>query len=338
MKAYQLFGIGDLRYVDINNEKLPTDWALVRVKAAGICSSDIPRIYEKGTYNFPTIPGHEFSGIVVNVGDEKYKDYIGMRVGVFPLIPCKLCKQCQKKQYELCENYDYLGSRRDGGFADSVAVPIWNLLQLPEQITFEEAAMLEPVSVALHTIKRGDIKKGDKVAVVGTGMIGFTVAQWAKVFGASKVDVIGRNEDKKIFIDDIDGINYITQCNIKKHKEYDVVIEAVGSNASISLSIQIVKSGGKVVLMGNPTSNVLFTQNVYWEILRKQLLVIGTWNSSYDGSSESDWTEAIDAIINKKIVVKNLISHKYSKSKLLEGLQLMKTHKETYCKVITLWD
>ena len=131
MKAYQLYAVNDLRYGDIEEPILEDGWVLVQVKAVGICSSDIPRIFENGTYHFPTIPGHEFSGVVKKVFSKDDEEWIGKSVGVFPLIPCKICEQCKKQNYEMCENYDYIGSRRDGAFADYVAVPVWNLLELP---------------------------------------------------------------------------------------------------------------------------------------------------------------------------------------------------------------
>ena len=134
MKAYVLHGIGDLRYEDRSLPEHYPGWALVKVLVAGICSSDIPRIFEKGPYHFPTIPGHEFSGKVERVADESDRHWLGKRVGVFPLIPCKKCASCEKGQYETCSNYDYIGSRRDGGFAEYVAVPVWNLLELPETV------------------------------------------------------------------------------------------------------------------------------------------------------------------------------------------------------------
>ena len=96
----------------------------------------------------------------------------------------------------MCEHYDYLGSRRDGGFAEYVAVPDWNLMELPENVSFREAAMLEPLSVALHAVKRSGVKPGDTAAVIGTGMIGFAAAAWAKALGAETVFVIGRGESK----------------------------------------------------------------------------------------------------------------------------------------------
>lgn len=117
MRAYELHGINDLRIEDIEKPEIPSGWVLMQVKASGICSSDIPRIFTNGTYHFPTIPGHEFSGVVAACGEGVPEERIGKRVGIFPLIPCRTCPQCRQKKYEMCEHYDYLGSRRDGGFA-----------------------------------------------------------------------------------------------------------------------------------------------------------------------------------------------------------------------------
>lgn len=99
-------------------------------------------------------------------------------MSVFPLKPCFKCNNCKNKEYELCSNYDYLGSRCNGGFAEYVAVPVWNLLEIPDCVCYEEAAMLEPAAVALHALKRSGFKKGDTVVVIGPGTIGMILSQW----------------------------------------------------------------------------------------------------------------------------------------------------------------
>ena len=141
MRAYELHGVNDLRREDIEKPEIPSGWVLVQVKASGICSSDIPRIFTNGTYHFPTIPGHEFSGVVAAYGEGVPEERVGKRVGIFPLIPCRTCPQCRQKKYEMCEHYDYLGSRRDGGFAEYVAVPDWNLMELPENVSMRQAIL-----------------------------------------------------------------------------------------------------------------------------------------------------------------------------------------------------
>lgn len=335
MKAYVLYGINDLRYVDVEMPVCQPDWTIVNVKAAGICSSDIPRIFTKGTYHFPTIPGHEFSGIVSQVGDNVDKVHVGQRVGVFPLIPCKRCFQCCDKHYEMCLNYDYLGSRRDGGFAEYVAVPSWNLIALPDEVDFITAAVMEPLSVAYHAMVAAGIEKGDKVGIVGTGMIGICAGQWAKSLGASEVTVLGRSEDKRKLVESC-GLIYDPLPH-SALTQYDVVLEAVGTPDSIETSLNIAKSGATVVLMGNPIGNILLSQNTYWKILRKQLTVKGTWNSRYDGENQSDWTNVLKALISHDIKVDPMITHVFKKEAMMDALSLMKNHNQPYCKVMTIW-
>lgn len=337
MKAYVLHKVNSLRYEDVKMPDCPKGWAVIKVKAAGICSSDIARVFTKGTYHFPTIPGHEFSGEVYAVGDEKDAGWIGKKVGVFPLIPCKKCSQCGEKHYEMCANYDYVGSRRDGGFAEYVAVPVWNLIALPSSIPYTLAAMLEPLSVALHAIKQCDVKSESKVAVIGTGMIGIAAAQWASKFGAKSVVVIGRSETKRTLVEKC-GLTYSVITKKEDIKQYDIVVEAVGTPTAVEMAITAAKPGGMVLLMGNPSGEISISQEIYWRILRKQLTLKGTWNSSYDGANKSDWTDAVEAMSKGEIDVSPLISQLFMQDRLMDGLQLMKEHHEPYCKVMTTWN
>ena len=262
MKAYPLREVKKIKYEDVPTPNVPSGWCLVKVKAAGICSSDIPRIYSKGTYHFPTICGHEFSGIVSQVSNSEDATLIGNKVGVFPLIPCKICSQCKQGKYEMCSNYDYIGSRRDGAFAEYVAVPTWNLIELDSEISFEEAAMMEPLAVALHAVKRMKIKETDKIAIIGTGMIAFAAAQWCAIRSDNPVTIIGRSDSKKFIADKLNGIKYVKSqdCN----ETFDCILEAVGSNESIDQAINMANAGGQIVLMGNPEGDICLSQNTYW--------------------------------------------------------------------------
>lgn len=338
MKGYVLHGIDKLKYEDISMPDLKPGWALVEVKASGICSSDIPRIFKKGTYHFPTIPGHEFSGIVKAVGSSEDKNFINKRVGVFPLIPCQKCSECKNSHYEMCENYDYLGSRRDGGFAEYVNVPVWNLLPIPDNVSYIEAAMIEPFAVALHAVNQADITPEDRVAVIGTGMIGFAAAQWAKVKGAKEVYIVGRNDKKNFIADKLGNITYTVCTNLKTDLNVDKVIEAVGSESAIETAIATVTSGGTIVLMGNPNGDITLKQNTYWRILRKQLRIIGTWNSSYESMKNCEWTEVVSALAEKKIRADFLISHQYKQEDLITALNMMCETTTTYMKVMVTWN
>jgi len=332
MKAYVLHGIGDLRYEDWPMPKLRPGWALVKVSAAGICSSDIPRIFEKGTYHFPTIPGHEFCGQVEAVEDSSDSSWVGKRVGVFPLIPCRKCSSCRKGQYETCEHYNYLGSRRDGGFAEYAAVPVWNLIELPDEVSDIQGALLEPAAVALHAVKRTEIPEGGDVCVVGTGAIGLLAGQWAKLRGAGRVVVKGRNKVKRKFAEDC-GLEYLTDL---AGEQFDRVIEAVGSERALEESLLLTAPGGRLVLMGNPDSSRTLSQDTYWRVLRKQLTLAGTWNSSY-GSESSDWAENVQAMMEHQLRAEAVVSQVFGQSELAQGLAIMKKKTKLYCKIMTEW-
>ena len=338
MKAYVLEAVNSLTYKDVEIPSLEEGWVLVKVKASGICSSDIPRIYKKGTYHFPTIPGHEFSGIVERAGSIIEEKWIGKKVAVFPLIPCRACHACMEGKYEMCENYNYIGSRCDGGFAEYVKVPEWNLLELKDDASLIDSAMLEPLSVALHAVKKAEIKSGDSVNVVGTGMIGIAAALWASRYGAKEVCVLGRNEQKRRLVECYKNLLYVNYEECTHYELADAVVEAVGTQQSIELAIKSVKPGGRIVLMGNPIGDISINQDIYWKILRKQIKITGTWNSSYEKNLPCDWTEARDAIYKKEIDVSKLITHIYQQDELQIGLNMMKNHEEMYCKVMTVWE
>jgi L-iditol 2-dehydrogenase len=270
MKAWVLHDIGDLRFEDAPMPSLNPGEALVRVSRAGVCSSDVSRILTSGAYHYPIILGHEFSGTV----EREYDDgdvarWLGKRVGVFPLVPCFNCVSCRHGKYETCDNYSYIGSRRNGAFAEYVAVPKWNLIELPDVMSFDEAALLEPAAVALHSVRRPDLAGIGSVAVVGTGPIGRLIVRWLQIFGITDVTSIGREYSPS--------------------RQFDVCVEAVGSVEALRSCVDLTRPNGRLVLVGNPTADFNVDQRLYWQILRKQLTVRGSWNSSFP----SDWRDAI---------------------------------------------
>lgn len=344
MKANVLFGVNDLKYTDVALPVLKTGEVLVKVKAAGICGSDVARVFKTGTYHFPTIIGHEFSGIVYDVKDSADAHWIGKHVSVFPLKPCFKCESCKNQKYELCSNYDYLGSRCDGGFAEYVAVPIWNLLEMPETISFEAAAMMEPASVALHALKQSNFTKGDTVAIIGPGTIGMILSKLALLLGAKKVFLIGRTPEKLKFAN---SIGIIDTCNstqedvenwIKEKTNnlgVDISFEGTGVSASLNTCLNITKKSGKVVTLGNPQGDVTLNKTAYWKILRNQLTLIGTWNSEFN-TEHSDWEQIKEYIIQGKLDLASLITHRLNFEQLLEGLNIMKNNNIYSNKIMLL--
>ncbi len=347
MKANILFGIGDLRYTEKEKPQIKEGEVLLKVKACGICGSDVARVFVNGTYHFPTIIGHEFAGEVAETYAPEDQEMIGKRYTVFPLIPCQKCDCCKQGAYEMCSNYNYLGSRCDGGFADYVAVPKWNLLELPENVSIEEAAMMEPASVAMHATKRSNVKIGDVVVIFGPGTIGMILAQLMKIAGASKVILVGRSQEKLDYAHQHLGIectcnsekedvnNYVLQET--KGRGANVVIEGTGASATLNKCLEVICPEGILLTMGNPLGDMNLEQKLYWKILRKQLTLIGTWNSSY-GLSKSDWVDVINLLGKNQLDLKSLITHRLKPNELLKGLELMRDKKTYTNKVMIIND
>ena len=144
MKACVLKGINDIECMLIEKPEVSAGNVLVKVKACGICSSDLNRVYRTGAYHYPTVLGHEISGEIVEIGEGVSQEYLGKHVVVFPLLPCNECEYCKEGFYAQCKNYNYFGSRCDGGMAEYLNVPLWNINLIQEPVPYEIAALAEP--------------------------------------------------------------------------------------------------------------------------------------------------------------------------------------------------
>ena len=353
MKAWKLNGIGDIQYdKDVPEPKFAANEALVRVKAAGICGSDVQRVYVNGAHQMPLIIGHEFSGVVTAIGDKVSEKWVGKRVGIFPLIPCRQCQACLSKKYELCSQYRYLGSRSNGGFAEYVSVPEWNLIELPNNVTFEQAAMLEPMAVAVHAIRRLNITADMSVAVCGMGTIGQLIVMFLLESGISNVYAIGNKAAQKESLMNLglptEHFYDMNEGNVHKWvglktsgHGVNVYFECVGKNETIALGLDIASAGGQVCLVGNPYSDINMNKDQYWKILRKQLVISGSWNSSYLGELDEDalsddWNYVLSKLENGKIFPEKLNTHRLRLEELKAGLEIMRDKTEYYLKVMVI--
>lgn len=337
MKALVLKDVGKIGIEDIEKPSPKKGEVLVNVKSCGICGSDIPRAYKDGAHSMPLVIGHEFSGEVVSEGKWEKK-----RVGIFPLIPCMGCECCKIRKYEMCKNYSYLGSRRDGGFAEYITVPEWNLIELPEGVSMEQAAMLEPMAVAVHAIRQvwdaGIDVKTVKVTVMGLGTIGLLVTMFLKDMGVENVYTIGNKEfqKKKVLELGILEENYFdgSKEDASEWVKPDIFFECIGKNEALNIGIKSVAPSGRVCTVGNPHSDMELPRDIYWQILRKQLTVKGTWNSSFTHDEKDDWHYVLDRLQQGKIQPEKLITHKYYLEDAVAGFEVMRDKKEEYVKVM----
>ncbi len=346
MKAWKLYGINDLRFEETGMPSPGEGQVLLKVKAAGICGSDIQRVFETGAHRHPLVIGHEFSGVVEAAGSGVDENWLQRRVGVFPLIPCGKCAPCEQRKYEMCRSYDYLGSRSDGGFAEYVTVPAGNLIELPETVSFEEAAMLEPMAVAVHAMRHAaGLSRSAAAAICGFGTIGALLAAFLLEAGYENLYVVGNKEFQKKRALAL-GIAPEHYCDSRRQDVRawlqeqaggtDIFFECTGRNQVLNWGIESARPSGRIILVGNPLSDMTLARDIYWKILRNQLTLAGTWNSSFTGEDRDDWHYAVKRLQTRNVAPAELITHRLPLERLREGLLLMKEKKEDYCKIMVI--
>jgi L-iditol 2-dehydrogenase len=316
MKALVLEGDKELIYRDVDEPQRPgPEWALVKVAFAGICNSDIHRGFGGGAYRYPLVMGHEFSGTVIEAPTGS--GYAaGDAVTAFPLIPCRTCDACRSGEYAQCSSYDYLGSRRDGAFAERVWVPAANLFRVPVGVELLHAALTEPCAVARHAASKADLPPRATVAVFGGGPIGNMAAQWFRASGAARVivaDVDGRKLElaRSMGFEPLDAGAGDPVAELRKRtggSGVDAALEAVGLPLTYRQVLACVRRGGQAVLMGNIRGGLSLEEREVSSLLRREVTIRGTWNSSVAPEGANDWTESL-ARMGCGIEIAPLVSH-----------------------------
>lgn len=325
-KALVLEANGDLRFhADRKIQPAQAQNSLrVRVAACGVCGSDIPRAYDKGAYHYPLVLGHEFSAIV---DEDAHGFKVGDKVAVFPLIPLSRDAAWQTGDYAQCKEYNYFGSRCDGGMQTYLHVPAENLFRVPDGVNILHASMTEPAAVALHGVRKMRIRAGDTGFVLGAGPIGNMTAQWLRIHGCRKV-IISDVDEKKLAIAREMGFETI---NSRQHdavamvKELtngegaERVVEACGLPQTFLQAVQATARFGEVVFMGNIHGEFKIGEKDFSNILRRELTIYGTWNSKVIPRPTDDWTTVLN-YLDRELIVAPLISDTPS---LEEGPDIM---------------
>ncbi len=345
MNALVLHAVGDARFERVPRPEPAAGEVLVRVAFCGVCGSDVPRTFVKGTYHFPTVCGHEFAGTVEACARGVDGCAPGDRVVVFPLLWCGRCASCELGNYVQCSDYDYYGSRRDGAFAEYVAVPTRNLIPVPGGVSLEAASMTEPAAVALHALKRaGGSFVGETVVIFGAGPIGLICAQWARVMGAARVilfdlvaeklQMAGRLGFELAFdvrrLDPLGKVNELTGGY-----GAEVCIEGAGVPVTLSQAIAAARVGGRVVILGNPSADVTLPAPLISQAMRRELDLLGTWNSSFSAQGNNDdWHAVLDAVACGAIDLDSLVTHRVPLDQAFEALVMMRDQSELFAKVL----
>lgn len=345
MNALVLHAVNEARCEPISKPEPGPGQVRLQVGFCGVCNSDMARFFGKGPYSFPLVCGHEFAGIVDRVGPGVATFTPGDRVAVFPLLWCGNCGACERGQYTQCIDYDYLGSRSNGAFAEYVVSPARNLLRVADQVSLEEAAMIEPAAVALHALRRtGRTLVGSSVAVFGIGPIGLMVGQWARAMGAAKVlmiDLVAKKLElarsyRFEHVIDLRGAEPVAAIEkLTCGRGADVCVDAAGVPQATVQALCAANHGGAIVLLGNPTADVNLPAELISRLMRREVQIVGTWNSDYGALGESDdWHQALNAMASGMIDVKPLVTHCVPLEDAMDALQMMRDRTAFYCKVL----
>lgn len=320
MKSLNLYGVQDLRLEEspepvIENE----EDVIVKVKAVGICGSDISRYKKLGPYVEGMIFGHEFSGEVAEAGPGADGIRPGDRIAACPTFVCGKCQSCLSGQPSQCKKLSVIGAYRPGAYAEYVKLPKSHIIPLPDHLDYDTAALAEPSSVVAHGFYQTGIHPGTEVAIMGVGSIGLLAVQWAKIFGARKVYAIDIDESKLKIAKELGADVLINSLHESPHKqlmEYtygkgvDLAVESAGSPITSAQVFALPKKGGAVVFLGIPYTDIHIRRFYFEKIVRNELKVYGSWNAVSAPFPGKEWTSTIHFMSTGQINVKPMISHR----------------------------
>ncbi len=315
MKALMLKGYTIFEYIDMDRPTIENDDdVLLQVKACGICGSDVHGMDgSTGRRIPPIVMGHEASGIISEVGKAVTHWAKGDKVTFDSTIYCGKCHFCRLGQINLCDNRRVAGVsckeyRQHGAFAEYIVVPQHILYRLPERISFEQAAMVEALSIAFHAVNRTPIRLGDTAVVVGAGMIGLLVIQSLRLAGCGKIIAVDIDEGKLAFAKKLgadsglnpQGVNVEAEVfKLTHNRGADCAFEVVGISPAVNTGIQVIKKGGSLTLVGNLSANIDFPLQA---AVTREITLYGSCGSN------GEYPACMDMIAGRKVDVDSLIS------------------------------
>lgn len=341
MKAAVLIAPKNIVFEDREKPSIssPND-VLLEIKSVGICHSDV-HYYVHGrigdlVVKKPLVLGHECSAVVVDKGEAVRNLEVGDRVVIEPAAPCGTCFYCKRGRYNICENLRFMGTPpTDGAFCEYVVWPSDFVYKMPEEMTFEEGALIEPFSVALYSVRRGRLSPGDRVAILGAGTIGLMTLIAARACGASEVYVtdivdykleVARRLGASAVINAKKEDPVETILSLTEGRGADIVFDAVGIEDTFNQALKIVRMGGRLVVIGlgfkdlvtSPILNIPLKEVDIYGILRYCNV----------------FQEALRLVSSKNLKLTELITHRISFSELVKGMELLAKGEENVIKVM----
>jgi 2-desacetyl-2-hydroxyethyl bacteriochlorophyllide A dehydrogenase len=328
MRIARFYGGKDIRVETAPDPKPGPGEVLVRVRAAGICGSDL-RGYRRGVSGSgpPRTPGHELAGEVRALGAGVEGLAIGQRVAVEPLVGCGACRYCLSGNYHLCLDLEHIGGARPGGFAELTVAPADRLYPLPDAISFDEASLLDVVAVAVHALTCVPVQPAERVAVIGTGAIGLSIAQAAAASGGD-VAVLGRRihplqvaaETASAYGIGVTGDDAVDAVlDWSDGVGADVVFEAVGGSAgTLALALQLAAPHGRIGAVGSFQEPQTLDVRLGY---RRELTLQWVWSYAHRGT-RPEFAVALDMLARGQFQAAPLITHRYPLEQIADAFQV----------------
>lgn len=298
---------------------------VIRVLACGVCGSDLHSFQNRWPQP-PVTPGHEILGVVLSSSEDESGLRSGEVVTVEPLVPCGLCGWCRSGHYNVCPHQEFLSWHRPGGFAERMAAPARCVLPLPEGPAREYGFLVEPLSVAVHALRRVPLGGGDTVAVLGAGTIGLLAVAAAQALGAGKVLVVAKHAHQQDLARRL-GADHVVSLNEGRPEEAirdltggdgaDLVVETAGTSQSIDLAIRAARRGGAISLVG---LFVMPPRVPLSEIIGKELRLLGC-NCYGSPGLRRDFSVAISLLASGKVNAGALVTHRLPLAEIQQAFE-----------------
>lgn len=339
MKAAVLHQPRDIRLEEVQRPHPGPDDVLVRVGAVGVCGSDV-HYYTEGrigryVVQKPIILGHESAGTVEAVGERVTSLRPGDRVALEPGVPCRKCTFCKQGRYNLCLDVVFMATPPiDGAFCEYVITPADFAYKLPSNLSLEEGALIEPLAVGLHAVKRGRVSPGETVIILGAGPIGLMNLQAARAFGAVEIVVMDLDP---VRLEMAQHLGASTIINTSKQDSLaivskvtangaDVVIESAGSAVTAQMTTRLVRRGGRIVWVGLP-GEALVSISVL-DVVDKEVDIYGVFRYA------NVYPQAIQLAATGRVDLKPMITHRLPLDQTAQALELMHTRSDGAIKVV----
>lgn len=335
MKAFQVRAPFEFGLAQVEVPQIAPGEVKVDVAYAGICGSDMHIIHGQNAFvRFPRVTGHEFSGVVREVGEGVEHLKAGDRVCIDPVISCGTCYPCRINRPNVCTRLQVIGVHRDGGFSEQACVPAGNAHRLPDSMSLSHAALVEPYSIALNVLDRMQVHPGDSLLIYGAGVIGLTLVQMARALGLTDItvtDVIdARLETAKALgaSRTLNGQAVDVEATMREltHGEgVPLIVDAACIPSLMPQMVRLASPAGRIGLLGfNATPSDL----VQLEMIKKELTLVGS------RLNNRKFPKVIELIASGKLQVQELVSHQVSFDEMPAAIDLIEHHPEQTRKVL----